>query len=63
MPIVRIELFPGRTAEQKAACAEDVIAAVVKHLKAPAAGTQVIFVDVERADWITGKEAAPPATG
>lgn len=62
MPIVRIELYKGRTAEQKAACARDVIAAVSAHLNAPARATHVIFVDVEKSDWVVGPdEAAPPA--
>lgn len=62
MPIVRIELYEGRSAEQKVACARDVIAAVAKHLGAPATATQVIFVDVARSDWVVGA-AAPPEKG
>jgi 4-oxalocrotonate tautomerase len=62
MPVIRIELYRGRTAEQKAACARDVIAAVAKHLNAPARATQVIFVDVDKSDWIVGADDAPPAT-
>ncbi len=65
MPIIRIELYKGRTAEQKAACAREVIAAVAKHLNAPAKATQVIFVDVEKSDWTVGSEetAPPPPKG
>jgi 4-oxalocrotonate tautomerase len=63
MPIIRIELYKGRSPEQKAACARDVIAAVAKHLDAPARATQVVFVDVEKSDWIVGADApgAPPS--
>jgi 4-oxalocrotonate tautomerase len=62
MPIIRIELYSGRTKEQKSACASDVIAAVAKHLGVPAQATQVIFVDVDKADWITGAGGtSPPA--
>jgi len=63
MPIVRIELYKGRTAEQKAAYARDVIAAVAKTLGVPPKATQVIFVDVDKSDWIVGTgESVPPAT-
>ena len=63
MPIIRIELYAGRTAEQKSACARDVISAVTKHLGAPAEATQVIFADVDKADWIVGGGGiAPPAS-
>lgn len=63
MPIVRIELYSGRTAEQKAACARDVIEAVARHLNAPAEGTQVVFIDVDKGSWIMGakRPPAPPA--
>lgn len=61
MPIVRIELYKGRTTEQKSACARDVVDAVVKHLCTTAEATQVIFVDVDKADWFTGGRIAQPA--
>jgi 4-oxalocrotonate tautomerase len=60
MPIVRIELYPGRTPEQKVACARDIVQAVVKHLKAPEDHTEVIFVDVEKADWLVGGKIPAP---
>jgi len=64
MPIVRIELFRGRTAEQKSACAREIIAAVARQLGAPPEATQVIFADVDKTDWISGAaSAAPPAAG
>jgi phenylpyruvate tautomerase PptA (4-oxalocrotonate tautomerase family) len=59
MPVIRIELYSGRTKEQKSACASDVIVAVAKH-RAPAQATQVIFVDVDKADWITGAGGTSP---
>ncbi len=54
MPFVHIELYSGRTPEQKIACARDVVEAIVKHLKTTAEATQVVFVDVDKADWLTG---------
>ena len=54
MPMVRIELYPGRTPEQKTACARDVVAALSKHLNASAEATQVVFVEVAKEDWLLG---------
>lgn len=54
MPMVRIELYPGRTPEQKSDCARAIVEAISKHLGAPAAATQVMFVDVEKSDWLAG---------
>jgi 4-oxalocrotonate tautomerase len=60
MPIVRIELYAGRTPEQKAACARDVVDAVVRNLGTTPEVTQVVFVDVERHDWHVGGRIPPP---
>ena len=38
MPFVRIDLFEGRTLEQKKALAKEITAAVVKNTAAPAFG-------------------------
>ena len=54
MPMVRIELYKGRTPEQKTACAREIVRAIHEHLGAPPEATQVIFVDVEKTDWLTG---------
>ena len=62
MPNVRIELYAGRTPEQKAACARDIVDAVVRNLGAPPDVVQVVFVDVERHDWHTGGRIPPPAS-
>jgi 4-oxalocrotonate tautomerase len=61
MPFVHIELYKGRTPEQKMDCARDIVAAIQKHLNAPPEATQVVFVDVEKSDWLTGNKI-PPAT-
>ncbi len=63
MPMVRIELYPGRTAQQKTDCARAVVEAVVKHLGTTAAATQVMFVDVEKSDWLTGDKIPPAPAG
>ena len=62
MPMVRIELYPGRTPEQKLGCAKAIMEAIQKHLTAPPEATQVVFVDVEKSNWIDGAKlpAIPP---
>jgi 4-oxalocrotonate tautomerase len=52
--MVRIELYPGRTPEQKTACARDVVKALQQHLGAKPEVTQVVFVDVAPSDWLVG---------
>ncbi len=54
MPLVTVELYPGRTPEQKTACARDIVEAVQRHLNAPPEATQVIFRDVAQQDWLQG---------
>lgn len=67
MPTVHVQLFKGRTAEQKRAAAAAITEAVVATLGGNAATVDVIFHDIERHDWATGgvlwsdKAAAPPA--
>lgn len=51
MAIVRIELYSGRSREQKAAAAKEITDAMSRTLGTTAAGTQIIFVDVKRSDW------------
>ena len=58
MPNVRIELYAGRTREQKAKAAKEVTEALSRTLGTTPAGTQVIFVDVEKYDWATGGKLA-----
>jgi 4-oxalocrotonate tautomerase len=54
MPMVRIELYPGRTAEQKTACAKEIVKAMQQHLNAKPESIQVVFVDVAPSDWLQG---------
>ncbi len=54
MPTIHIELFEGRTREQKVALAHEITQACVKVLGGSADGVDVIFVDVKRSDWATG---------
>lgn len=54
MPTIRVELFEGRTAEQKAALANELTQACVKVLGGSPEAVDVIFHDVKRGDWATG---------
>jgi 4-oxalocrotonate tautomerase len=69
MPTLRVELFAGRTVEQKRALARALTEATVKTLGGSAGSVDVLFFDIERYDWATGGElwsdkaqATPPAT-
>lgn len=51
MPIVTVQLFPGRTTEQKREMAQVITDAVVRIAKTRPEGTHVIFQDVSQSDW------------
>ncbi len=51
MPIVRIEMLSGRSAEQKARLAEAITRALVDIAKARPEDTNIVFTDVARSDW------------
>ena len=67
MPTLRVELFEGRTPQQKAALARELTDACVRVLGGSAAGVDVLFFDMARHDWASGgtlwseKAPAPPA--
>ena len=54
MPTIRIELFEGRTAEQKSALAQEITAACVKVLGGSPESIDILFFDIKRQDWATG---------
>ena len=51
MPIVRVEMYSGRTHEQKAELARVITDAVVNIAKTTPEETIVVFTDVAREDW------------
>jgi 4-oxalocrotonate tautomerase len=66
MPTLRVELFEGRTAEQKRALARELTEACVRVLGGNADGVDVLFYDIRREDWATGgllwsEKSRPPA--
>jgi 4-oxalocrotonate tautomerase len=66
MPLIRVELFAGRSAEQKRALAQALTEATVRTLNVAPGAVDVMFFDVQRSDWATAgvpwsdKAPAPP---
>ena len=58
MPIVRVEMFPGRTHAQKQELARAITEAVANIAHTTADATIVIFEDVERENWAQGGKLA-----
>ena len=56
MPIITVDLFEGRSREQKAAFSKAVTDAAAQILKAPVDHTWVIFRDGKKSDWAIGGE-------
>ncbi len=54
MPTIRVELFEGRTAEQKAALAHELTAACVRVLGGKPDSVDVLFFDIAKGNWATG---------
>jgi 4-oxalocrotonate tautomerase len=48
MPYVIVEMFEGRTVEQKRACAKAITDAIVEHLRTSAEATHIIFHELKR---------------
>ena len=54
MPIVRVEMWPGRTIAQKRELARVITEAVVSIAQTTPEATIVIFEDVARENWAQG---------
>ena len=54
MPIVRVEMWPGRTPSQKAELARVITEAVVTIAHTAPHETIVIFEDVSKGNWAVG---------
>lgn len=54
MPIVRVQMWSGRTAAQKGELARAITEAVVNIAKAPPEATIVIFEDIAKENWAEG---------
>ncbi len=65
MPTIRVELFAGRSVEQKRALAAALTEAAVRTLGGSADSVDVLFFDIARQDWATAgvlwsDRGAPP---
>lgn len=54
MPTIRVELFEGRTEDQKAQLASRLTDACVDVLGGTRAAVDVLFVDIQKHNWATG---------
>ena len=62
MPVIRVEMFAGRTAEQKRAFAKAVTQSFVEICGGTPQSVQMIFQDVGKQDWaVAGALAADSA--
>ncbi len=64
MPMIRVEMYPGRTIEQKRAFAKAVTESFVSICGSTPQAVQVVFVEVAKSDWATAGVLAadtPPA--
>ncbi len=65
MPLIRVELFAGRSVDQKRALAQALTEATVRTLACKPEAVDVMFFDVPRSDWASAGELwsdkAPPA--
>jgi 4-oxalocrotonate tautomerase len=67
MPTIRIEMFEGRTPEQKRALVAAVTDACVKTIGASPESVDILLFDIAKQNWASGgrlwsdKSAAPPA--
>jgi 4-oxalocrotonate tautomerase len=61
MPIVRVEMWPGRTHAQKAELARRITEVVVEVAKTTPEATIVVFEDVSRDNWAVAGTLASDA--
>lgn len=53
MPLIRVELFEGRSVEQKRALAAALTETTARTLGVPPDSVDVMFFDIARHDWAT----------
>jgi 4-oxalocrotonate tautomerase len=51
MPILRLEMHPGRTLEQKSAFAREATRVAVETLNCPPESVDIVITEVAREDW------------
>ena len=63
MPTLNVQMYEGRTVEQKRAFAEAVTKVVCDTLGGTPESVQVVFTDVKRENWATGGKLASDPRG
>jgi len=56
MPIIRVEMFKGRSREQKRALAHELTQAFVRAAGGKPEAVTVVFADVHKEDWAVAGE-------
>ena len=56
MPTIRVEMFEGRTQEQKKNLVQSLTQACVETLGSKADSVDVILYEIKKTDWATGGE-------
>lgn len=56
MPTIRVEMFEGRTLEQKKNLVQALTQACVQTLGSKAEGVDVLIYELKKQDWATGGE-------
>ena len=56
MPIIRVEMFPGRTADQKRDLARELTDGFVRACGGPSDQLHVVITEVKRENWGIGGE-------
>lgn len=54
MPMIKVEMFEGRTADEKRALVGAITEACVRTIGGSPESVHVLLVDVPRANWATG---------
>jgi 4-oxalocrotonate tautomerase len=51
MPIIRVEMFAGRTRDQKRALVKELTESFIRTCGSKPEAVQIVLVDVEKEDW------------
>ena len=62
MPMIRVEMYEGRTVDQKRALAEKLTEAFVETCGGTPAAVQIVISDIAKEDWATGGALAADKT-
>jgi 4-oxalocrotonate tautomerase len=60
MPVIHVEMWPGRTQEQKQELARAITDAMVRIARVTPEGTIIIFDEVAKENWAQGGDLASP---